>query len=506
MKALIAFCITVISFNSLQAQILDNTNPRLLFNDHAEALTCVNYNNLSSPYAGYWTFTGGTQNTCAQDPRVSVTLSSKYKLSGSYSYFIKVGYKENDNNNQWGRAEWGILNPASQKIENQWRWTSVSILIDPNHAFESRRYQIAFDHKEVPDNLETPFWLGIEGNQYVIYGRYVDDPKVFLGTVETGVWVTWTLERNFTTSSDGYMRFYKNGVKVWERNGPNTVSGVSPIVRLQHGFYKWAWYDGNPEGPGTGNTTGDLLMYMDEIKVGGLNATLQDMLPGGVPPQPVPNNPPTCYAGNDIVTTTLPYQLQGTASDPDGDALTYKWTVARGTATFDNPNILKPNVTAAGPNDGLRLTVTDSKGASFSDTVNFKYNPVTPPANKPPVVNAGSAQTVTVNSAQLNGTASDPDGDALTYKWEVLSGTGTLSSTAILKPTVSNLSAGANTFRLTASDKTLSSASTTTITFTPPAPSTRYILKVTHDQVVIDNILRPRVTILYSDNKTEIYQ
>lgn len=349
----------------------------VLFYDDSHDLLCVNYTDSNSPYAGWWTYTGGTQNTCApQSANNNVSVSTDYfrKPGGSKSYKHFVKYLGSGNNNgQWGRGEWGIIRPPDQTIQNAWRWAAMSTLIAPSHAFEERRYQIGFDHKESPDDLETPFWLGIwgypgdghDGPRYGISGRYVGDNTgrnfIDLGKVETGVWVDWALERNWTTGNDGFMRFYKNGVKVWERiNQPNIPAdglvtrqeidgrdvgditqgenfaatnddaqanwtlernivgsvmslaiyrnGVkvwerlnlpvpsatrAPICRVQQGFYKWAWYSGNPEGPPAGgNPTGDLLMYTAEHRFGNNNATLADVSPGGsvtpIPPDPIP--------------------------------------------------------------------------------------------------------------------------------------------------------------------------------------------------------------------------
>jgi hypothetical protein len=76
--------------------------------------------------------------------------------------------------------------------------------------------------------------------------------------------------------------------------------------------------------------------------------------------------------------------------------------------------------------------------------------------NTLPVVDAGAAQNITLptSSTQLNGTASDADGTISTYAWTKTAGPAefAFSNAAIANPTVSNLTAGTYTFRLTVTD------------------------------------------------------
>jgi hypothetical protein len=81
---------------------------------------------------------------------------------------------------------------------------------------------------------------------------------------------------------------------------------------------------------------------------------------------------------------------------------------------------------------------------------------VTPPANTPPIVNAGLDKTITlpINSLQLTSTASDPNGSIVSYSWQKVAGPSqfTFSSATIGSPTVSNLVQGTYTFRITVKD------------------------------------------------------
>ena len=118
--------------------------------------------------------------------------------------------------------------------------------------------------------------------------------------------------------------------------------------------------------------------------------------------------------------------FNGTASDGDGDALTYQWEQESGTAVtinnattlnadFDAPDVLATDTPVV---LGFRLTVSDGTG-SRSDTVNVTVNDVGLGANSPPTADAGSDSSVLeFVDVDLDGTGSfDPDGTALTYAW-----------------------------------------------------------------------------------------
>ena len=116
---------------------------------------------------------------------------------------------------------------------------------------------------------------------------------------------------------------------------------------------------------------------------------------------------------------------------------------------------------------GGAYTVTIQSTGSFG-TNNSRTYEVTVP-NKQPVVDAGSDQTVREgDTVTLGGTASDPDGDSMTYTWTHDSSLGiTLSSTTSLSATFTAPEVDSDatvTFTLTADDGTDSVSDTVTVT------------------------------------------
>ncbi|MEW6250833.1 MAG: PKD domain-containing protein, partial [Planctomycetota bacterium] len=139
------------------------------------------------------------------------------------------------------------------------------------------------------------------------------------------------------------------------------------------------------------------------------------------------NHAPVAAAGEDqTVAEDVVVTLDGSASfDQDNDTLTYTWVQLAGTAVALNlsdpkkPTFTAPLVGYAGETFRFELTVSDTID-SAADTVSVLVENV----NHLPVASAGADQTyVEGAAAALNGAASsDPDGDALTFTWEQLSG------------------------------------------------------------------------------------
>ena len=120
--------------------------------------------------------------------------------------------------------------------------------------------------------------------------------------------------------------------------------------------------------------------------------------------------------------------LNGAGSyDPDGDtdSLTYAWVQTDGPAvTLANsdtsgPCFDAPDVGSAGADLTFELTVTDSHGASNTDTVVVHVAYV----NHPPTADAGPDQTPNEGTTvHLSGSGTDPDGNPLTFAWSHVSG------------------------------------------------------------------------------------
>ncbi len=141
------------------------------------------------------------------------------------------------------------------------------------------------------------------------------------------------------------------------------------------------------------------------------------------------------------------------SKDPDGDSLTYSWEVVGTSFTSSNKDfVFTPSNSG---NYTVKLTVSDQ---CFSSTAEASLQVDAP---KPPDVCAGNNDPVVVISPDnvkvsqgesiyftSDGTY-DPDGDSLTYSWEVV---GTIFSGSEKDFTYNTTGGGSYTVRLTVSD------------------------------------------------------
>jgi hypothetical protein len=142
--------------------------------------------------------------------------------------------------------------------------------------------------------------------------------------------------------------------------------------------------------------------------------------------EPTGNQPPevsgvTLDPASTEVSKNGLVRMSSTASDPDGDAIEYKWTANGG--SFDTVEGFRcvwraPEVTGSFT---VTLTVTDGHGGTTAVPQTF-----TVIDNESPVILGVTAEPVLVaanGKVVLSSAAEDADGDPLTFKWSVDAGT-----------------------------------------------------------------------------------
>jgi len=156
------------------------------------------------------------------------------------------------------------------------------------------------------------------------------------------------------------------------------------------------------------------------------------------------NHPPVVTTDHELtVMEGSPMTLMATATDPDGDAMTYQWTQDAGTAvTLTNPTDLTTMFTApsigSDNNATLHFTITakDPYGGVGSDSV--LVHVVSASAYKLATLSCGPIiRSHEGGSATLVEAVDNPSNAALTYQWTQTSGAPIqISSATDASPTV----------------------------------------------------------------------
>lgn len=92
-------------------------------------------------------------------------------------------------------------------------------------------------------------------------------------------------------------------------------------------------------------------------------------------PDPVPNRPPVVSAGKDIVTTDTLFKIEGSASDPDNNLTSVKWSGTGVTLTQNLSDAAHVMVKAKPGVYELTLTATDQGNLSVSDKMVLLIQP-----------------------------------------------------------------------------------------------------------------------------------
>jgi len=147
------------------------------------------------------------------------------------------------------------------------------------------------------------------------------------------------------------------------------------------------------------------------------------------PPPPPPNQPPVIESitAEEKVPTLTDTQIIATASDADGDTLTYQWSADGGTITSDGSTAVW-TAPAISDNYTIKVTVSDGHGDTAAKSITIAA--IDKPNHLPVIsgVTIDGAPPLKENTARqwvtktIHCNAEDPDGDKLSYLWRATGG------------------------------------------------------------------------------------
>ena len=134
------------------------------------------------------------------------------------------------------------------------------------------------------------------------------------------------------------------------------------------------------------------------------------------------NHPPAIISleAPEIVIPFGSCQIICTASDRDGDELSYNWSASGGKISGTGASVNWTDTDSVGSSYNVTVTVTDGRGGKVMKqvTIIVRYN-------RPPTIISLVADADWIlpsGSTQVTCTASDPDGDELSYEWSTTGG------------------------------------------------------------------------------------
>lgn len=248
------------------------TDPRLLYFADMEVSSFSAYNSNGGPSIHSIRASGN-----------SPTISSEQARRGTRS--MKFVLNRETSSNSY-RTE--ITTEKNLLEFYKTHWFGFSMFI-PSNWRPSNTWEVLFQFHHDPADWNTyqggyspvlAIRLDSNSNQYLIRQIYVQTPEsqhqpsdrkvafhtILPGAVATGRWTDWVLEyrpdwRNTSDGGKGVTRFWRDGVKVIDYQGPNACnSKYTPYLKF--GCYKSAWKDRNHSDP-----VKERVYYFDEFRM-----------------------------------------------------------------------------------------------------------------------------------------------------------------------------------------------------------------------------------------------
>jgi hypothetical protein len=376
-------------------------------------------------------------------------------------------------NNPWNRHAWGLLTPrfelagmfqyinfcpcsfpnfntfgaTGQFTYNANKWLGFTAEIGGYH-YKRQTYQLDASGNYVPEGSSGSLQSYLFGPHIAFrhFDHFVPFAEVLFGAVRAGSQLTGTNQQSsFALAAGG---------------------GVDAVIVKN---FAWRVFEADYF---MTNFTGTLVSpsgRQNNFRIG-----TGVVLRWGYPPEPPkPNHPPvaSCSASPTSVYqgSTDAIAVHVAATDADNDPLTYSYTATGGTVDGSGPDVrFNPAGLAIGSYT-VNAKVDDGRGGTATCAVDVA---VTKRPNRPPVISCAPERNPIIAGERvaINSTASDPDGDPLTYSYSATGGQVS-GNGPVAQFDSTGLSAGSYTVTCTADDgQGGRTSATTTVDVQQPAP------------------------------------
>lgn len=170
------------------------------------------------------------------------------------------------------------------------RWYGLSIFA-PQSYLPDPEPEIVTQWHNNPDFKLAEGWLSPSLSMWVQNGHWItrtlwDTSRVTfqnmwqgqtaadLGPVEIGKWTNWVFHIKFSYKNDGLTEVYKNGKRVYLREGPNSFNDEQ-LPYWKVGIYKWVYKNHGIRS----HKYNRRVLYYNNIKKGNEHASLKDVSP-----------------------------------------------------------------------------------------------------------------------------------------------------------------------------------------------------------------------------------
>jgi PKD repeat protein len=327
----------------------------------------------------------------------------------------------------------------NDKLEVEWQWGDGT----PNEKYPAKTGKPPATDGSVPHTFTLP--ANTTSKTYTVKAivRDQDAAGNYKGGETPWSGVTVTVTAAATSDSDPRAIFCFQTPTDCVATSPTPAVGQSFTVDASRSFdnplggrisaYTWDWGDATPFASGATQThsysaAGTYTITLTVADgdspphTGRTQKSVVVTKEGGEPPPPSTNHPPSA-----IFVVSPPEALVGEAvnfdarssSDPDGDALRYRWVFGDGNQTQFTTNPRTTHTYASAGSYLARLTVRDAANASTDATQTVRV--LLQGENRTPVAmiatgpRAGTAPLTLTFDGRIS---FDPDGTAITYTWE----------------------------------------------------------------------------------------